>query len=168
MQPVGGHDDERLRPAAAVAAVPQCAVQAVVRAVLTDPSVPQQDAVRAEQAEVVERQHHRHAALFGGAHDGRAEEQQRIVDVDGVDVLLFYDIPHVAGGPAVPDGAKGQQRLSRAVGGLLIAALIDDDGVAVLLQQGALRGKDGVLAAGQPVMTVYQQNFHAAASSCRQ
>ena len=41
MQPVGGHDDERLRPAAAVAAVPQCAVQAVVRAVLTDPSVPQ-------------------------------------------------------------------------------------------------------------------------------
>ena len=98
MQPVGGHDDERLRPAAAVAAVPQCAVQAVVRAVLTDPSVPQQDAVRAEQAEVVERQHHRHAALFGGAHDGRAEEQQRVVDVDGVDVLLFYDIPHVAGG----------------------------------------------------------------------
>ena len=90
----------------------------------------------------MERQHHRHAALFGGAHDGRAEEQQRVVDVDGVDVLLFYDIPHVAGGPAVPDGAKGQQRLSR--------------------------GKDGVLAAGQPVMTVYQQNFHAAASSCRQ
>ena len=45
------------------------------------------------------------------------------------------------------------------MGGLLIAALIDDDGVAVLLQQGALRGKDGVLAAGQPVMTVYQQNF---------
>ena len=86
----------------------------------------------------MERQHHRHAALFGGAHNGRAEEQQRIVDVDGVDVLLFYDIPHVAGGPAVPDGAKGQQRLSRAVGGLLIAALIDDDGVAVLLQQGAL------------------------------
>ena len=41
MQPVGGHDDERLRPAAAVAAVPQCAVQAVVRAVLTDPAVPQ-------------------------------------------------------------------------------------------------------------------------------
>ena len=116
----------------------------------------------------MERQHHRHAAFFGGAHDGRAEEQQRIVDVDGVDVLLFYDIPHVAGGPAVPDGAKGQQRLSRTVGGLLIAALIDDDGVAVLLQQGALRGKDGVLAAGQPVMTVYQQNFHAAASSCRQ
>ena len=37
-----------------------------------------------------------------------------------------------------------------------------------LLQQGALCGKDGVLAAGQPVMTVYQQNFHAAASSCRQ
>ena len=90
----------------------------------------------------MERQHHRHAAFFGGAHNGRAEEQQRIVDVDGVDVLLFYDIPHVAGGPAVPDGAKGQQRLSRAVGGLLIAALIDDDGVAVLLQQGALRGKD--------------------------
>ena len=89
------------------------------------------------------------------------------MDVDGVDVLLFYDIPHVAGGPAVPDSAKGQQRLSRAVSGLLIAALIDDDGVAVLLQQGALRGKDGVLA-GQPVMTVYQQNFHAAASSCRQ
>lgn len=95
----------------------------------------------------MERQHHRHAALFGGAHDGRAEEQQRIVDVDSVDVLLFYDIPHVAGGSAVPDGAKGQQCLSRAVGGLLIAALIDDDGVAVLLQQGALRGKDGVLAA---------------------
>lgn len=87
------------------------------------------------------------------------------MDVDGVDVLLFHDIPHVAGGPAVPDGAKGQQ-LSRAVGGF-IAALIDDDGVAVLLQQGALQ-KDGVPAAGQPVMTMYQQNFHAAASSCRQ
>ena len=92
----------------------------------------------------MERQHHRHAAFFGGAHDGRAEEQQRVVDVDGVDVLLFYDIPHVAGGPAVPDGAKGQQRLSYAVGSLLIAALIDDDGVAVLLQQAA--GTDSVSA----------------------
>ena len=62
------------------------------------------------------------------------------------------------------DCVQRQQRFGKAVGGLLIAVLIHQHGMAAALKQGALRGKDGVLAAGQPVMTVYQQNFQAAAS----
>ena len=60
----------------------------------------------------MERQHHRHAAFFGGAHNGRAEEQQRIVDVDGVDVLLFYDIPHVAAARRFQTARKGSSALA--------------------------------------------------------
>ena len=50
------------------------------------------------------------------------------------------------------------------------------DMAAIIASGGRISTMDGTadeiyaksLAAGQPVMTMYQQNFHAAASSCRQ
>ena len=164
MQPVGRGDHKGLRQTAAVAAVLQCAVQAAAGAILADGAVPQQDAVGAEQPEIVQRLHDRHAAALGGADYGGAEQQERVVDMHGLDPLPPDEVADLAGGAAVPDCVQRQQRFGKAVGGLLIAALIHQHGMAAALKQGALRGKDGVLAAGQPVMTVYQQNFQAAAS----
>ena len=50
------------------------------------------------------------------------------------------------------------------------------EAAAIIASGGRISTMDGTadeiyaksLAAGQPVMTMYQQNFHAAASSCRQ
>ena len=164
VQPVGRGNHKGLRQTAAVAAVLQCAVQAAAGAILADGAVPQQDAVGAEQPEIVQRLHDRHAAALGGADHGGAEQQERVVDMHGLDPLPPDEVADLAGSAAVPDCVQRQQRFGKAVGSLLIAALIHQHGVAAALKQGALRGKDGVLAAGQPVMTVYQQNFQAAAS----
>ena len=86
----------------------------------------------------------------------------------GLDALAPDEVGHLAGGAAVPDGAQRQQCLCRTVRGLLVAALIHKHRVAAAFQQGALGGKNRVLAAGQPIMAVYQQNFHVAASFCAQ
>jgi len=112
----------------------------------------------------VQRLHHRHAAAFGGPHHSGAEQQERVVDMHGLDALAFYQVFHLAGSATVPDGVQRQQRLGRTVGGFLVAALIHQHGMAVAFQQFPLRRKNGILAAGQPVMAVYQQNFHAVAS----
>ena len=48
----------------------------------------------------------------------------------------------------------------QAVGGLLIAALVHEDLVAVALEHGALSRKDGILAARQAVMAMHEENFH--------
>ena len=160
MQPVGGSDDERLRQAAAVAAVAHGAGQAVAGAVLADLTAAQQNAVGAEQAKVVQRLHNGHAGAFGGAHHGGAEQQQCVMNMHSIDVFCLDNALDIARGGAVPDGMQGQEGFGQAVGGFLITALVHEDLVAVALKHGALSRKDGILAARQAVMAMHEENFH--------
>lgn len=82
----------------------------------------------------------------------------------GLDALAFYQVFHLAGSATVPDGVQRRSALAAPWGGFLVAALIHQHGMAMAFQQFPLRRKNGILAAGQPVMAVYQQNFHAVAS----
>ena len=83
------------------------------------------------------------------------------MDVDGVRFFPGNEGPHLPGGAAVPHRMQGQQQLGQTMGGLLVAALIHHHRVAVAFQLRTLGGKNGVLPAGQPVMAMDQQDFHA-------
>ena len=159
VQRVGRRHHGGLGQTAPVAAVAQGALQAAGGAVLAHGAVPQQHAVGAEQPEIVQRLHHRHAAGPGRPHHGGAEGQQRVVDVHGVHALPPDERGHLPRGAAVPHRAQRQQQPRRAADGFPVAALIGEHGMAVLFQQRAFGGKDGVLAAGQPVMAVDQQDL---------
>ena len=72
--------------------------------------------------------------------------------------LFFADQgAHFPHGFGAVDGPQGQQQFLGQAASIIIA-LIGDHAVAVGLQHGALRGKHGVLAAGQAVVAVHQQN----------
>ena len=109
VQGVGQRHHRRLGQAAPVAPVAHRAKKPAVGAVFADLAAAQQNAVGAEQPEIVQRLHHRHAALFGGADHGGAEQQQGIVDVHGVGLFPPDQFPHRPGGGKIPHGPQGQQ-----------------------------------------------------------
>ena len=78
-------------------------------------------------------------------------------DVNQIHLFFADQGAHFPHGFGAVDGPQGQQQFLGQAAGIIIA-LIGDHTVAVGLQHGALRGKHGVLAAGQAVVAVHQQN----------
>ena len=141
-----------------VAGVAHRACRPLPGAVLAHLTLPQQHPVGAEQPEIVQRLHHRHPGGLGGAQHGGAEPQQRVVDMDKVDVPLPDEPPHLRGCRRIVQRRQRQQRPGHA--GHIVGAFQHRHGMTVALQHTALVLKHRVLAARQPVMAVYQQNVH--------
>ena len=151
--------DGALRQAAPVAAAAHRAQQAAAGAVLADFALPQKHAVGAEQPEIVQRLHRRHALGKAGPEHRRAGHQQGVVHMHQLDLVFADQRPHLPVCLTAEHRPQRQQQfLPKAAVRLGVGTLVHEHLVAAGLQQRPLGGKDGVLAAGQPVMGVHQQN----------
>ena len=157
MERINARTDQTLGTAAAVAAVPHRTAKAMLRAFLAHMAVPHQDAVGAENAEVVQRLHRRNMLFEACLEHRRADGQQGVMHMHQIHLFFADQGAHFPHGFGAVDGPQGQQQFLGQAAGIIIA-LIGDHAVAVGLQHGALRGKHGVLAAGQAVVAVHQQN----------
>ena len=155
--------DRRLYSAAPVAGIPYTAQKTFLDAVLTDMSVTVEDAVRALHPEVVERLQDRYPFTYRRIEDGGADECQRIMDMDEIDLLPSQDPADLPVRTGVEDCRKGEQHLAPygVIPDLVIVPRIGADPVATFLKQPLFVVKDGILSARQLIAVMDEEDVQS-------
>ena len=162
MDPGTDHAGQRLQPAAPVAFVPHRTQQAPGHTILASMPVPVKHGTGTQQPEIMNRLHHRNAAMQRCVIHRRADQTQGIMHMNDFDFLRFDQISDTAVGFQRKNRCKRQQQFMQRRHSLQLGVVtaVQNDPVAMLLQHLFLICHHRIFSAGDLIVVMDQEIIH--------